>query len=362
MHRQLTLPKPTPALGQFYYEKNLSMRLDHSSDARKNYAIYLNSNRRQPLLQYRPIKIDIEPISRCNFRCTMCVVSSWDKGKRAQDLTLESFEQILESEPQVVEIKLQGLGEPLMLGDSLFEMIRLARRQHIWVRTTTNASLLHLNDNYVKLVDSGICEIQVSIDGAIDTTFESIRKGGKAKRVFNNCQILNSYAEKANWQCAKMWTVVQTSNVGELEDLVHLASDLGFKSQCFAIDLHGWGVEEWNKINSGVEVGSEYLDNSRFLELVEIGKRLGVKVEFWQNATKYSISQPELLCPWPFERTMITSDKRVTPCCMISNPETYEIGSKYHTSSWESTDYQDFRNLHLSGQIPDVCKSCYSDQ
>lgn len=358
----LSLPKPTPALGEEFYQENLSARLNHSLVARENYQLFLESNRRRAMPQYRPIKIDIEPVSRCNFRCTMCVVSSWEKGKRAQDLSLESFEEILKSEPQIIEIKLQGLGEPLMLGESLFEMIRIARSQHIWVRTTTNASLLHLNDNYMKLIDSGICEIQVSVDGAKEATFEIIRKGGKAKRVFSNCHMLNSYAAKVEWRCAKMWTVVQASNLPELEDLVHLASELGFKSQCFAIDLHGWGVEAWNKINNSVGIRTESLDSTRFFKLIEIGKELGITVEFWQNSTKYSTSQPEMLCPWPFERTMITSDIRITPCCMISNPETYEIGSRYEITSWESLDYQNFRNLHLSGQIPEVCKGCYSDR
>jgi hypothetical protein len=29
------------------------------------------------LVDYYPIKLDIENVSRCNFRCTMCAVSDW---------------------------------------------------------------------------------------------------------------------------------------------------------------------------------------------------------------------------------------------------------------------------------------------
>ena len=48
-----------------------------------------------------------------------------------------------------------------MQGDVFFEMIQYARARQIWVRTTTNASLLHAKDNYRKLVDSGVNEIQI---------------------------------------------------------------------------------------------------------------------------------------------------------------------------------------------------------
>jgi pyrroloquinoline quinone biosynthesis protein E len=351
------LPKPTPALGLEYYENNFHRRLDYSFEAKANYDKFTNSNKRNLKPDYRPLKIDIEPVSRCNFACTMCVVSTWDKGKRSDDLTVEDFKTILTNEPQVTEIKLQGLGEPLMIGDSLFEMIRLARAEYIWMRTTTNASLLHRNNNIEKLIDSGICEIQVSIDGASENTLELIRKGSKAKRVFENCLKLNEFASSKNWNCTKMWTVVQKNNLLELENLVLKAYELGFKSQCFSVDLHGWGIDQWQVINQNNSV--ETLSFERLNNLISLGQAHGIKVEFWQNSTKYSRSDKSKLCPWPFERTMISSDLRVTPCCMISNPDTLEIGKQYSESNWTSREYQEFRNSHLTGKIPPQCEMCY---
>jgi MoaA/NifB/PqqE/SkfB family radical SAM enzyme len=352
-----SLPKPSPALGIEFYENNFKRRLDFSIEAKLNYHKYTTGNIKQSIPNYRPFKIDIEPNSRCNFACTMCVVSTWDKGKRSDDLTFDHFKLILKNEPQVTEIKLQGLGEPLMVGDAFFSMINLARSEHIWVRTTTNASLLHINNNFGKLIDSQVCEIQVSIDGASHQTLEKIRKGSKAKRVFENCIKLNEYAAHQNWNCTKMWTVVQKNNVSELEDLVLKASELGFKTQCFSIDLHGWGINEWQDINQNHTVDDMSLE--RLEGLINMGNSKGVKVEFWQNSTKYSTSDQTKLCPWPFERTMISSDMRVTPCCMISNPDTLEIGTSYNKSSWTSVEYQNFRSAHLTGNIPSQCKMCY---
>jgi MoaA/NifB/PqqE/SkfB family radical SAM enzyme len=355
-----SLPKPSPALGTKFYESNFEKRLNFSTAAKINYDLYKSSSRRQDTPRYKPIKIDIEPVSRCNFACTMCVVSTWDKGKRSNDLTFEDFKLILKNEPQITEIKLQGLGEPLMIGDSLFSMISLARKEYIWVRTTTNASLLHTNNNVKKLIDSKVCEIQVSIDGASSKTLEAIRKGSKANRVFDNCVKLNEYADNQDWNCTKMWTVVQKNNFLELEALVLKAAELGFKTQCFSIDLHGWGINEWQNINQNQTIDNMSLE--RLTGLISLGNSNGVRVEFWQNATKYSTSDPTKLCPWPFERTMISSDFRVTPCCMISNPDTLEIGTSYSEESWNSVEYQSFRNAHLNGNIPKQCKMCYEDK
>jgi len=353
------LPLASPALGMEYYESVRKSRLDFSEQARENYRKFIDASKREAVPSYRPIKMDIEPVSRCNFRCQMCVVSTWDKGKRADDLSFEHFKEILDSEPQLLEIKLQGLGEPLMVGDSLFAMILYARSQRIWVRTTTNASLLHKNNNTRKLVDSGICEVQVSIDGSKAETMEGIRQGSKASRVFKNCEELNNYANSIEYPVTKMWTVVQKDNFYELEDLVSLASRLGFKSQCFSLDLHGWGIEDWVSLNNRKTVDTSEL-SQRLKNLVNIGRQLGVRVEFWKNVKKYSIESTKTLCDWPFERLMVSSDMRVTPCCMISNPDVLEIGKGLpYKEVWDSESFIKFRESHLSGLIPKACANCY---
>jgi MoaA/NifB/PqqE/SkfB family radical SAM enzyme len=354
------LPLASPALGKDFYEEFREKRLAFSPEARLNFQKFTSSPKRNATPNYRPVKIDIEPASRCNFRCQMCVVSTWDKGKRSEDLTFGHFKRLIDSEPQVLEIKLQGLGEPLIVGDPLFEMIKYAVDQHIWVRTVTNGSLLHKNNNISKLIDSKICEIQVSIDGATENTMESIRKGSHAKKVFSNVTALNEKAREANHRCTKMWTVVQKDNIDEMEMLVQLASELGFTSQCFSLDMHGWGIGDWINLNNSRIASGPSLNEERLLNLIDLGNKLNVRVEFWSNSNKYSASSIESLCPWPFERYMVSSDMRVTPCCMISNPDVMEIGKGLsYESVWESSHFEKFRKSHLDGEIPKACKMCY---
>jgi pyrroloquinoline quinone biosynthesis protein E len=347
------LPRPEPAAGIAAYDAELAARLTVDERCRENYQRY-KRRRLTADPDYLPVKLDIEGVSRCNFACTMCAVSKWEKGTRARDMTLEEFKNLIEEQYGLVEIKLNGIGEPLMAGDKFFEMIRYAREKRIWVRITTNASLLHLRDNYKKLVDSDVNEIDISIDGHDAPIFEGIRIQSDADRVFKNCRLLNDYCLEKGIVRTKMWTLVQKGNVRNLEEHVHLAARLGFRNLVFSLQLHGWGdadLEERNRAEM-VQVGRERLE-----ALVSHGKTLGVRVSFWDVSEKFD---QENLCPWPFERAVVTSDSRTVPCCMIGDPDKFELGKGLSfMKAWKSDEYRDFRAAHLAGQIPSVCKACY---
>ncbi|MGO9397894.1 MAG: radical SAM/SPASM domain-containing protein [Xanthobacteraceae bacterium] len=360
------LPAPEPAAGVAAYERERELALSRSPECRANYARYLASRRRGAVVDYFPIKLDIENVSRCNFRCTMCAVSDWHKGQRAADLSLDAFRRLIDEQIGLVEIKLQGLGEPTMQREDYFAMIRYARERHIWVRSTTNASLLHLKDNYRKLIDADVNELQISVDGASKQVYEGIRRGANYERVMSNIALINGYARERGVERTKMWTVVQQGNLHELEALVDLAAGLGFRNQVFSLELTDFGLARWHEINAAASA-ERNLDIDFLLGLVERGKERGVRVRFWNTTSKYSTETPDALCPWPFERAYISSDQRVVPCCFIGNPDVAEIGTTpakpaSFTSVWFGPDFQAFRKAHLDGNIPAYCRGCYQDR
>lgn len=359
------LPAPEPAAGLEAYDRERELALSRSPECRSNYERYLASRRRGAVVDYYPIKLDIENVSRCNFRCTMCAVSDWHKGQRAADLSLDAFRRLIDEQIGLVEIKLQGLGEPTMQRDDYFAMIRYARERHIWVRTTTNASLLHLKDNYRKMIDADVNELQISVDGASKEVYEGIRRGANYERVMANIALINRYARERGVDRTKMWTVVQQANLHELEALVDLAAELGFSNQVFSLELTDFGLARWHEINALASAEQE-LDIGFLRGLVERGKERGVRVRFWNTTSKYSTESPETLCPWPFERAYISSDRRVVPCCFIGNPDVAEIGTAAakpasFASVWFGPEFQAFRQAHLDGNIPSYCRGCYRD-
>jgi len=359
----LALPSPEPAAGTDAYIRERELALARSPQCRENYERYQAFARSGAVVDFLPIKLDIENVSRCNFRCTMCTVSDWHRGQRAADLRLEDFKRLIDEQIGLVEIKLQGLGEPTMQRDDYFAMIRYARARNIWVRTTTNASLLHLNDNYRKMIDSGVNEVQISIDGATKEVFESIRRGSVFDQVTANCKLINGYSREVDVERTKMWTVVQRGNWHQLDDLVDLAAELGFTNQVFSLDVSDWGSKTWRERNALVDVEDD-LDHERLFQLVDRGKERGVRVRFWVVTQKFNTSSPDKICGWPFERAFISSDRRVVPCCIISNPDTHQIGESISENNsfsqiWFGEAYREFRQAHLDGNIPEACKGCY---
>lgn len=355
----LPVPSPVPDMDAYLRERRI--RLSRSTARLDNYIKLRAAKRGSVELDYMPVKLDIENASRCNFRCTMCTVSEWPKGKRAEDLPLAEFKRLIDENQNLVEIKLQGLGEPTLQGDDYFAMIGYARSQHIWVRTTTNASLLHLNDNYKRLIDSGVNEVQISIDGADAETYTSIRRGAVFDRVVENCTLINGYCESLGIERTKIWTVVQRGNRHQLPALVDLAHKLKFRHMVFSLNLGDFGLAKWRERNDAVTVESE-ITRFEAEELVARGAKLGINVSFWNVTSKYSTDRVENLCPWPFERAAISSDLRVVPCCIIGNPDVSELGDgRDFAKVWNGDAYRKFRQAHLDGEIPQVCRGCYRD-
>jgi MoaA/NifB/PqqE/SkfB family radical SAM enzyme len=352
----MNLPRPEPSAGVLAYAEEREARLQSSLVCLANWERYSRAGRQEAEVDYLPVKLDVENVSRCNFACTMCAVSTWPKGRRARDMTLAEFKALIDEQAGLVEIKLNGLGEALMQGDDYFEMIRYARSWRIWVRMTTNASLLHIKDNARKLVESGVNEIDISIDGADAATFQGIRIQSDFGQVAANCALLNGLLREAAKPSAKMWTLVQKANHRKLGDHVKVAAALGFRHLVFSTQLHGWGSDALAERNRAemVELKEDYL-----WELVDFGRDLGVRVAFWDVSEKFE-AKPGKRCPWPFERAVVTSDLRTVPCCMIGDPDAYEIGKgKSFLKNWSSEEYRAFRQAHLDGDIPQVCKGCY---
>jgi pyrroloquinoline quinone biosynthesis protein E len=353
----LPTPQPVPNLAAYLSEREACLAL--SPRRRLNYEKYSASTKREAVPNYLPVRLDIENVSRCNFRCTMCQVSDWHKGQRAADMSLEDYKKLIDEQYGAVEVKIQGFGEPTMGGESYYEMIRYARAQRIWVRTITNASRLHLKDSYKKLVDSDANEIQISIDGATPKVFEKIRRGSVFEQVLDNCELINNYARSKHMLRTKMWTVVQEANVDQLEALIVLADRIGFRHMVFSFELIDFGMKKWRETNDAVSV-SDQIEVDRCWQLYNRAERYGIKLAFWFATQRYEVSSPEKLCPWPFERAYVSSDMRFVPCCIIGNPEVSDVGDAHKlTEEWNGKAITEFRKAHLEGRIPAVCKSCY---
>ncbi|TVM04137.1 MAG: hypothetical protein CV087_01705 [Candidatus Brocadia sp. WS118] len=350
--KTLELPKPAPDLKA--YDRKLSAGFQKYPERHENFLKYKKSSRCAKI-DYMPIKLDIENVSRCNLKCDMCQVSSWESLKRGADMTFEDFKRILDEQFGLIELKIQGMGEPF-LGKDFIRMVEYASRKNIWVRTSTNATVLDRKENYKRIIDAGIDEVQISVDGTTKDTYERIRGNADFEVMMKNCKRINRHCDSLEIDKTRMWVLLQKDNRKELHHFPAFARELGFKRVAIILDVHGWGNDQLTDKNTQKKVA--YLGEEDVEKLLENARDLGINVTFWDISDKYSQTN---LCPWPFERAYISSDKKVVPCCMIANPDTFNFGILDNTFEdiWNSQRYVQFRQAHLSGKVPGVCKYCY---
>lgn len=351
---KLSFPIPKPDMAR--YNAMLQDGFDKYPLRASNFQAY-KSSKRVAKIDYMPIKADVENVSRCNLRCGHCLVSSMDGQKRAEDLSLDDFKAFIDEQYGLVEIKMQGVGEPF-LQKEFVDMVKYATDKNIWVRTTTNGTLLHKNDNYKRIIDANVGEIQVSFDGATKQTQESIRVGSNFDVVIENCQKLNSYCDEIGTDMTRMWSVLQMQNYHEASELLDIAKTMGFKRLTISMELRDWNGVDSVKVDNNVNRLSNIQTNQEWIEgLLKKAATMDMDLTFWHVSDRFS---KENICFWPFERFLLSSDKYVVPCCLIADPSIYNFG-KYENFEelWNSQELRDFRSAHISGNIPNICRDCY---
>jgi sulfatase maturation enzyme AslB (radical SAM superfamily) len=66
---------------------------------------------------YYPVTAQIEQTNRCNLKCVMCAHGHVPPDP-APDMTLETFQRLMDELPTVKTLHLQGLGEPMLNRDT----------------------------------------------------------------------------------------------------------------------------------------------------------------------------------------------------------------------------------------------------
>src|SRR5438094_6339478 len=91
-----------------------------------------------------PRFLQVEPVGQCNLRCRMCPIQFRKDGPPFGPpafMKFEVFEKLLAQMPELEELHLQGLGEPMM-HPRFFDMVRLAADRGVFVSTNSNMPLL----------------------------------------------------------------------------------------------------------------------------------------------------------------------------------------------------------------------------
>jgi MoaA/NifB/PqqE/SkfB family radical SAM enzyme len=173
-----------------------------------------------------PYVLYIEPASVCNLRCPGCLAydDSYHKGL----LTLESFKTVVDKyKDYLYDIELYSWGEPFLNKD-IFDMIRYAKARNIFVRTSSNFNIVRDKD-IEEIVTSGIDQINISIDGITEESYQIYRKGGRLSVVMGNLiKLVNKKKDlRSDTPIIEWQFIVSRYNENEIPRVKEMAKEVG---------------------------------------------------------------------------------------------------------------------------------------
>jgi len=282
------------------------------------------------ILDDYPPCVQIEPASKCNFRCVMCYqIDKSFSNKSAGHMgmmSLEMFKNIVdELEGNVHAVTMASRGEPT-LNPHLSEMLEYAGNKFLGFKMNTNASLLTEKMCH-SILSSGLKTLVFSADAADKESYERIRVNGKFESVYKNI---------ARFQKIR------------LEQYPH--SQLQTK-------VSGVKISDINQdFDQMVEFWKDHVDEVAF-----------VHYNPWQSAYENEINEIVTPCTELWRRMFIWQNGDVNPCdydykTTIFSGMTPNIKNISISQIWRSELYQELRNNHLNKnrKLIEPCKRCIS--
>ncbi len=268
-----------------------------------------------------PVELLVELTNSCNLACLMCPHSKMKRGRGV--MSLELFRNIIDqaADLNIRSIKLAGLGEPLLDKD-IADKIAYAKKKKLSVKMFTNGMLLN-RQKAQQLVESGVDEIFISIDGGSQAVQERLRKGSNFSQIQGNLSNFKRVRQEMKAAGKKIPEVVitvtyQEANKNERKLIKENWGDLVDRIRLFPI--HNWNVD------------------------VKVPQR---------------VSQP---CHLPFSQMAICWDGRVALCCIDyeCHHQMGDVNKDSISSIWQGDASMGVRKAHLSCRSETIalCSSC----
>ena len=158
-----------------------------------------------------PIRLWIEPTSRCNLECSYCPNRDLPEAELGL-MSLDLYRKVIADAAAfgVHDLNLFHRGESL-IHRGLCEMIALAREAGLVTRLHTNATFLD-RGKAEGLISAGLDFISFSVDGYTKQVYERNRVGGEFEKILEH--IVEFLRLKAERKLQTPFTVLQVMEIG----------------------------------------------------------------------------------------------------------------------------------------------------
>ncbi len=316
--------------------------------------LFYRISKRFPSVSFAPRSIQVECTTRCNLKCTFCELSYWTE--KPTDLKFDAFQKMAKGLPKLRRVDLTGIGEALMNRD-FFRIVRFLKSRGIQITLNDNFTLM-TERAARQVVELGIDQIFLSLDGATKGTYEEIRRGANFDKVLENARGLVRIRRELRKRLpeVKINSVVCLTNYHEMAAIVDLAHEIGIGMVVFVnvVTFEGTTGLDTRRVKQEVRAKLE--------EALERARVLGVLVK-----TELFDRMSAERCDYPWKRNFVTQDGYVHPCCHTtqtgdrSSLNLRSLGNLLDTpfqEIWRGPGYGAFRRKLGRGVLPRQCERC----
>ncbi len=297
-----------------------------------------------------PLHVLIEPTARCNYQCVKCekfIGTYEDDGlvEGSMDMSFGNFCKIIDDiGDRLLTLRLWHYGEPL-LNESLFEMVKYAKKKNVFVVTSSNISLLNEKAGR-EMISSGLDYLIVSCDGASEHTYKLYHGRDCFNIVEKNLKGLIAEKKKSGslLPFIELQFIIMRENEKEIEEIRKFADQLGV-----------------NKLTY-LRLQANRLDIQRIKNVKSIEDILPQKNSFrFSDRDRARIN----FCCLPWEETVIRYSGLVIPCAFDIG-QTKKMGRLFEEGAyiglnkiWNNASYVSLRR-HVRRELENspTCSCC----
>jgi radical SAM protein with 4Fe4S-binding SPASM domain len=304
-------------------------------------SFYISRITRKPIHFGTPAAISIEPTTACNLKCPECPSGLRQFSRPTGNLKPEINSKILNdlgANLQYINYYFQG--EPFINPDFL-SFVKEAVNKKIYVLTSTNAHFVS-NKTANDIIDSGLSELIISIDGTTQETYSNYRIEGKLEKVIDGIKniVAAKKERKSNLPIVSLQFLVTKQNEHQIDEIEKLTKDLGAdKLLLKTIQVYDY--------ENGNDLLPENLKYSRYKK--KANGKFALKNKMSNN------------CWRMWSTCVFTWDGKVVPCCFDkdANHQMGELSLSSFKQIWKSALYSDFRKKILKNRAGiEICSNC----
>jgi len=183
---------------------------------------------KKPSHRFYPPTIGFETTSRCNLQCPLCVRAREKLNRPEGTMSFDNLKKVIDTlGDYLIHARLHGWGEPFLNPDIL-EMAAYAHAKGIYTNFHTNGHFL-TEKNINKIIDSGLDEINIALDGMSSQTYEKYRLGGNVQIVKEGVERLCRIKKKRKVKQpnVNLQFLVMAQNEHEIPEVKKFAEESG---------------------------------------------------------------------------------------------------------------------------------------